>query len=167
MEYDLEELLANYQHNMSSGSLSNNSSNSASGTGNASAGTGAGAGAGAGGNGAAESSTSSSLSSSDNTLLNFFRLPTSAGSFHHPAAAVMASSSHLSPQTIASALAESNTRAAKTESNDPLAPTTAHSTSMPNSCSLIFSTAASFNINQQVIYIYYIYLARIWMIRKH
>lgn len=115
-----------------------------------------------------ESSTSSSLSSSD-TFLNFFKLPAPpipiqqqqqalqppplAQHHHHITPRHQQYQLHQQPHTLVSMggeLAEANEQS---ESTQQTVDANSHPTGIPNSCSLIFSTAASFNINQQVTYI--------------
>lgn len=98
--------------------------------------------------GHSESSSSSSVSSSDNTFLHLFNVP--------PCVSPLATH-HQTKQH--NAISPRNYRAETNQiemlgNGTMLSGNVTNQTSMPNSCSLIFSTAASFNINQQVISIF-------------
>lgn len=86
-----------------------------------------------------ESSASSSVSSSENTFLNFFNQ-----TFSNPYI------EKSNATTAASRVCQANfvNESEMTVKGNRV--TSSGSTCLPNSCSLIFSTAASFNINQQV-----------------
>lgn len=86
------------------------------------------------------SSTSSSLSSTDN-YLNYFKMPAASVA----AAAVSNKTVNSTAGLNSQQQAESNYGMNATNAMNPSSTST-----MPNSCSLIFSTAASFNINQNV-----------------
>lgn len=96
-------------------------------------------------------SSASSVSSSDNTFLNFVNLPCATPFLNNQ---INRNSVHLgrsdqielnNPEILGNISVAAN----KTE---------VANTSIPNSCSLIFSTAASFNINQQVSFNFYNFL---------